>query len=132
MISNNGGNMKCPNCGVENKEDAWYCYECGHNLKEAGAEKPHSNNEFETGKAYVIPNHLASSILVTFFCCLPLGIVAIINAAQVNSRAANGDIAGAYKASDAAKKWSGAAFLIGLLWYGLLFLTSIVQLIGGC
>lgn len=31
-----------------------------------------------------VPNHLVMSILCTLFCCLPLGIVGIINAAKVN------------------------------------------------
>src|SRR5262245_2690227 len=50
-----------------------------------------------------IPNYLVQSILVTLFCCLPLGIVSIVFAAQVNSKVAAGDYAGAQKASDQAK-----------------------------
>ena len=53
-----------------------------------------------------IPNHLVWAILTTPFCCLPLGIVSIINAAKVNSLVAAGDIAGAQAASAAAKKWA--------------------------
>lgn len=50
-------------------------------------------------------NWLVESILVTIFCCLPFGIVAIINAANVNSRLAAGDYAGAQEASLNAGKW---------------------------
>lgn len=50
-------------------------------------------------------NWLVESILVTIFCCLPFGIVAIINAANVNSRIAAGDYAGAQEASLNAGKW---------------------------
>ncbi|MES2882212.1 MAG: CD225/dispanin family protein, partial [Bacteroidota bacterium] len=35
-------------------------------------------------------NWLVESILVTIFCCLPFGIVGIVNAAQVNSKFAAG------------------------------------------
>jgi hypothetical protein len=61
-----------------------------------------------------IPNYLAQSILVTLFCCLPFGIVAIVNAAQVNGKLAAGDIAGARAASDRAKMWSWLSFGIGI------------------
>ncbi|MBK7946288.1 MAG: CD225/dispanin family protein [Flavobacteriales bacterium] len=44
-------------------------------------------------------NWLVESILVTLFCCLPFGIVGIINAASVNSKFDAGDIAGAETAS---------------------------------
>ena len=53
-----------------------------------------------------VPNHLVWAILTTLFCCLPLGIVSIINAAKVNGLVAAGDIAGAQAASAAAKKWA--------------------------
>jgi len=60
-------------------------------------------------------NWLVESILVTLFCCLPLGIVGIINAAKVNSAFDGGDIAGSMKASADAKKWTRLAFIIGLV-----------------
>jgi hypothetical protein len=52
-----------------------------------------------------VSNYLVQSILVTLFCCLPLGIVAIINAAQVNNKLVAGDMAGALVASRKAKMW---------------------------
>lgn len=60
-------------------------------------------------------NWLVESILVTLFCCLPLGIVGIINAAKVNSAFDSGDINGAMKASADAKKWTKLGFIIGLV-----------------
>ncbi|HEY1189144.1 MAG TPA: CD225/dispanin family protein [Gemmata sp.] len=61
------------------------------------------------------PNYLVQSILVTLCCCVPFGIVAIVFAAQVNSKWANGDSAGARRASDSAKMWSWIAFGSGLV-----------------
>jgi len=52
-----------------------------------------------------IPNYLVQSILATLFCCLPFGIVAIVYAAQVNSKVQGGDIAGAEVSSRKAKRW---------------------------
>jgi hypothetical protein len=45
------------------------------------------------------------SIIVTLCCCLIGGIIAIVNASQVNSKWAAGDYAGARKASEQAKLW---------------------------
>lgn len=59
-------------------------------------------------------NWLIESILVTIFCCLPFGIVGIINAAQVNSKYASGDYNGALKASQEAGKWTKIGFWIGI------------------
>ena len=52
-----------------------------------------------------VPNYLVQSILVTLCCCIPFGIVAIVNAAQVNSKLAANNIAGAQESSQQAKKW---------------------------
>ena len=62
-----------------------------------------------------VPNYLIQSILVTLCCCLPLGVVGIIFAAQVNSKLAQGDIAGARDASQKAKLFTMIGFIIGLI-----------------
>lgn len=51
-------------------------------------------------------NYLVWAILSTIFCCWPIGIPAIINAAKVSSAYGAGDYAGAQKASENAKKFS--------------------------
>jgi len=48
-------------------------------------------------------------------CCLPFGIVAIVYAAQVNSKIAGGDIQGAMSASRNAKTWCWVSFFCGLV-----------------
>lgn len=60
-----------------------------------------------------VPNHLVWSILTTLFCCLPLGIVSIVYAAQVDGKRAAGDIAGARQAADSAKLWAILSAVIG-------------------
>lgn len=56
-------------------------------------------------------NNLVWAILCTVLCCMPLGIVAIIKSTKVKELWALGDMAGAQKAADDAKKWAiwGAA-----------------------
>lgn len=61
-----------------------------------------------------VPNYLVPAILSTICCCIPFGIVAIVYAAQVNSKLAGGDRAGAIAASEKAKLWSWIAFGTGL------------------
>ena len=78
-----------------------------------------------------VPNHLVWSILATVFCCLPFGIVAIVYAAQVNSKLQGGDIVGAMASSQKAKAWcwaSLAGWVLSVLAYVLfmgLFFTRL-------
>jgi hypothetical protein len=53
-----------------------------------------------------VSNNLVWAILSTLFCCLPLGIVSIVFAAQVNTKLAAGDVVGARESADKAKKWA--------------------------
>jgi hypothetical protein len=62
-----------------------------------------------------VNNYLVPAVLSAFCCCLPLGVVAIIYAAQVNSKLAAGDIGGAQAASKNAKTWSWVALGAGAL-----------------
>jgi hypothetical protein len=61
-----------------------------------------------------INNFLVPSIL-TIFCCWPLAIVAIINAAKVNGLLAQGDYAGAQAAANNAKRWAIIAAVVGVV-----------------
>lgn len=62
-----------------------------------------------------VPNYLWQSIVVTICCCPPVGIPAIVFAAQVNSKLAAGDIAGAMDASKKARMWCWISFAVGLV-----------------
>lgn len=67
------------------------------------------------GMGPTVPNYLVQSILVTICCCIPFGIVAIVYAAQVNSKVAMGDFDGARTSSDNAKKWCWIALITGIV-----------------
>ncbi|OON68388.1 hypothetical protein B0919_13860 [Hymenobacter sp. CRA2] len=75
-------------------------------------------------------NWLVESILVTLFCCLPFGIVGIINAASVNSRYDAGDYNGALHASEQAGKWTKIGLIIGLASIVLSFILSMLGVFG--
>jgi hypothetical protein len=67
-----------------------------------------------TGATSDVQNYLIPAILSTIFCCLPLGVVSIIFATQVNSKVASGDIAGAMEASKKAKMFMFIAVGLGV------------------
>lgn len=62
-----------------------------------------------------IPSHMCMAVLVTLFCCLPFGVVAIVKASQVNALAAGGNYAAAEEASDSAESWAYWSMGLGLL-----------------
>ncbi len=67
-----------------------------------------------SGSGPIIPNYLWQSIVVTIFCCWPLGIPAIVYAAKVDGLKSRGDIAGAMAASASAKNWCMIALGLGI------------------
>ena len=72
-------------------------------------------------------NWLVESILVTIFCCLPFGIVAIIKAAEVNSKVAAGDYTGAQQSSLDAAKWTKIGFFSSL---GIMVIYVVLMMMG--
>jgi hypothetical protein len=78
-----------------------------------------------------VPSYLVQAILVTIFCCLPFGIPAIVFAAQVSSKQAAGDYAGAVAASNKARTWCWASFGVGLavcvLWFAVAVLGGLAH-----
>jgi len=62
-----------------------------------------------------VPNYLVLAI-ISLFCCLPLGIVAVIFAARVNGLVQAGDTAGALESSRKAKLFSYISIGLGLVW----------------
>jgi hypothetical protein len=65
------------------------------------------------GATESVPNYLIPAI-ISIFCCLPLGIVGVIFAAQVNGKVAAGDLQGAMDASKKAKLFSFIAIGLGV------------------
>ena len=135
---------KCSKCGASNPDNVDICVLCGYKFKEdikteeviketdISFEKEKNKEEVKknyTSKVMRIPNYLVGAILVTIFCCLPLGIVAIIKSAEVNTKISNGDIEGALKASAMVRRmiiFSILAWVIVVISYFLfIFLTVI-------
>lgn len=115
--------MNCPNCGTSNLDNASVCVNCGRSLSGGASSSytppPPPPSSFTGSSSSAVgtppPNYLWQSIVVTLCCCLPLGIVSIIFAAQVNSKWAQGDVAGARDASQKAKMFAMIGAAIGLV-----------------
>ena len=71
-------------------------------------------------------NNMVWAILSTILCCLPLGIVAIIKASNVNSLYDRGDYAGAEEAAKSAKTWAMWGAISALIIWVLYILLVVV------
>ena len=136
--------MFCSQCGANNDNAARHCNQCGAALMTQAQPVPvpppvqpavpaplppvptYSVPVRMPGTplpAGTVPNYMVQSILVTLCCCLPLGIVGIVKAAEVNNRLAAGDYDGALKASGTVKTvlWIGFAsgIVLGII-YGII------------
>ena len=109
--------MYCWNCQTQNDERTRRCSYCG-------AELAPSIPPSMAGRE--IPNYLVHSILVTVFCFWPAGVVAIIFAAQVDSKLAQGDFQGALDSSKKAKLWCWISVGVILAIICIVFLSYII------
>jgi hypothetical protein len=73
-------------------------------------------------------NYLVWAILTTLFCCLPFGIVSIVQSTKVDAAWTTGQYDEARRLSTSAKNWAMVAGLVGLavvigyiVLYGALF-----------
>lgn len=76
-----------------------------------------------------INNYLVPAIISTICCCLPLGVVAIIFAAQVNTKLSVGDIAGARDCAGKAKMFTFIALGLGLVAEVIYFAINLLPLL---
>lgn len=114
--------MFCRKCGADNGDGTVACSECGALL---GSVCPAPDKSPREISSYLLP-----SILVTIFCCIPFGIVAIVYASGVNGKLQAGNYQGALAASNKAKLWCWIAFAIGFACfaYKIVVLVSIATL----
>jgi hypothetical protein len=113
--------LNCPNCGTSNLDTSSICANCGRPLAaptQTYTPPPPPAASASYGGPVAperIKNYLVPSILLTVCCCPPLGIVAIIFAAQVNQKLAAGNVTGARDASRKAKLFCLIGLVIGVL-----------------
>ncbi|MCY4367666.1 MAG: CD225/dispanin family protein [Chloroflexi bacterium] len=126
--------MFCVTCGREVGPEARFCDNCGSVIDRT--EEPATNYapgepqpvQPGYGSAVNIPNYLVQAILVTIFCCLPAGVVAIVFAAQVNGKVAEGNLPEARRLSRNARIWCWVSFGVGLA-IGIIYAAVIIAAI---
>lgn len=76
---------------------------------------PQQSKKEEADRPEKPSSYLGWAVASTLLCCLPLGVVAIIYSASVNSKYDRGDYKGAEKASEKAQWWIMLAITLGLV-----------------
>lgn len=110
--------MFCSECGASVNNNAVVCPKCGVAIE---------GGKVSIGSNVHVPNHMVGAILTTVFCCLIGGIIAIIYASQVNTKLAQGDIAGAQAASQVANNWIIANVVLGIIGGILYFILGMAS-----
>lgn len=147
--------VKCDFCEYQNAPDRTTCSNCGGPLPEQPAapqqpvsgpfQAPYQQPYGQPGygqpgygqppaaygqpgvPAYSPPpaNNMVWGILTTILCCLPLGIVSIVKAGQVNSLWAQGRQAEAYDAAKQAGTWAIVAAVAGVI-VGIIYFVGVI------
>ncbi len=94
-----------------------FCSRCGHAVEDGAAVCPRCGSQMPGAQAggEQVPSHLVLSILVTLFCCMPLGVAAIVYSAQVGGKQAAGDVEGARRSSRIARNLIIGSAVAGLV-----------------
>ncbi|MDR3134228.1 MAG: CD225/dispanin family protein [Prevotellaceae bacterium] len=104
----------CPTCGEPNPDNARFCVKCGREIPSETTPSPAYTPPQHSPNPNMPETYLWQSIVVTILCCLPLGIPAIVYAAQVEKYYLQGNIDAANRASRNAKNFCIASLVSGL------------------
>ncbi len=133
----------CGDCGTANPSGARFCRQCGQALN-ASRPAPRPPPSFPrrrmfggrrihgpgpaSGTVVGILRHLWYDLLerdktllcavLSTICCFPTGILAIVYAAKVRGKQAQGDMAGAADFSSKARLWIALSVVVGMVFYG--------------
>lgn len=72
---------------------------------------------------------IIATVLSVVFCCLPHGLISLIFALQVNSKAAAGNIQGAMNAAKHAKIWAIVSIIVSVVWLVIALVFGVLNAI---
>ncbi len=79
-----------------------------------------------------VENHLVKAILTTLFCCMPVGIAAIVYASQVDGHARSGNLAAARESARKANMWANISIGCILAYVGIYVIVIVIGIaLGG-
>lgn len=131
----------CNQCQAINADEAQFCCKCGAQLgasqrggQQCGYQplpKYQSQQQYQQvhQQQSNMPrpdNNMVWAILTTLFCCLPLGIVSIINASKVNGLYNSGDYNGAVEAARNAKNYALYSAICGVVVLVIYFILGFI------
>lgn len=131
----------CNQCQAINADKAQFCCKCGAQLgasQHGGQQRGYQPQpEYQFQQQYQqahqqqsnMPrpeNNMVWAILTTLFCCLPLGIVSIINASKVNGLYNSGDYNGAVEAAKNAKNYALYSAICGAVVFVIYFILGFI------
>jgi hypothetical protein len=112
--------MRCKYCDCENRPGRNICEFCGAPLEyveEVGKKTDDVESPPEKTWHYFpeeappdVPDYLLPAVLITVLCCMPIGIIAIMFAAQAKTLASRGEYDRAMQAAERAKLFCWVAF----------------------
>lgn len=142
----------CNQCQAINADGAQFCCKCGAPLGESQhggnqrgnykpqqpqyqqqyQQQPQYQQQYQQQPQYQqnMPkpdNKMVWAILTTLFCCLPFGIMAIINASKVDGLYSRGDYAGAQAAADDAGKYVKYSVICGVIVFVIYFFIGVAS-----
>ncbi len=112
--------------GIQYNFEGWIDKEYNQLIQIENSKPNKAMNNQKPPKTWLIP-----SILVAMFCCMPFGIVGIVNASKVESRFNAGDIEGANKASSNAKLWTIISLILGIVFIVIYIFLVIIGSVSG-
>lgn len=134
----------CTKCGTPVNGSSKFCANCGEPVvqpSDLSVTPPSVPNEVSpvgyTGSTHLNgkfdrpcpETHLTKAILLTIFCCWPLGIPAIINASGVSNSYIAGNYDLAVEKSEKAKKWCNYCIIGGIAFWVIYILIMIILVV---
>ncbi|MDR2117584.1 MAG: CD225/dispanin family protein [Planctomycetaceae bacterium] len=119
--------MNCSRCGTVLEENVNFCPNCGSPPQQQNFQQPYSPYNTIPAPA----DYLIWSILSLVFCCLPLGIAALIFSIQCKTAFAAGRYEEAIKHSRTAFQCNLIALIAGILvliiWFALAMIGVVAE-----
>jgi uncharacterized membrane protein YvbJ len=129
--------MYCNQCGANNEDLAVHCTKCGALIRQLGTTLSPGPNLANVPAGMLqaptrtVPNYMVQSVLLTLFCCMPLGAVCFFMALQINKRLATNDYEGALKASKTSRTLLWIGFAVGFVLSIILAIATFISTVKG-
>lgn len=129
--------ITCKECGALVSEFARECPSCGTSFADMAGKDPIQPKQVvsqpeQPQQQYTLQEQppkswMVESMLVLILCCMPFGIVGLINAVKVELYWEYGAKDKAQQASNDAKKWTTIGFFGGIILYAILTLIYVMD-----